>query len=515
MARTLVVWCPDWPVRAVRHTAAGIDLPRGAPVALFEHGEVRACSMSARAEGVRRGQRMRDAQARCPDLVTLDYDPGLDVRAFEPILASIEEIAPGVQPLRPGTCAVRVAGPGRYFGGEQHAAAVLAECLVGHGVDDVRFGIADAVFAAEQAARQALAQDSVVVPPGESAAFLADLPVGVLDRPELVSLLQRLGLRTLGAFAALRSADVLTRFGPDGALAHRLARGVDDRPFAARRPPSDLEREVTFEPPLEDAEAVAFSVRRTAEAFVSDIAERQLVCTSVWVEVHTDRGETSERQWLHPRWFDAGDLVDRVRWQLQAGASSAVAAPVSGVKLVPADVAPVTDHAEGLWGSGPDARVHRAASKVQSILGRDAVVSAVVGGGRGPADRRTLVPWGDPLVPDRAVAPPWPGSLPAPAPATVYDPPRPTRVVGASGQPVMVSARGMVTAAPAQFGVTDSSGTGLQPVAAWAGPWPVDERWWDAEHASRAARFQVVGVDGSAWLLRVSDGVWCVEARYD
>ncbi|KAA1420373.1 DNA polymerase Y family protein [Mumia zhuanghuii] len=521
MARTLVVWCPDWPVRAVRHSGVGIDLPQGAPVALFEHGEVRACSASARRDGVRRGQRMRDAQARCPELVTLDYDPGLDVRAFEPIVAAIEEIAPGVQPLRPGTCAVRVAGPGRYFGGEQHAAAVLAERLVEHGVDDVRLGIADAVFAAEQAARQAVVQDSVVVPPGESAAFLADLPVGVLERPALVSLLQRLGLRTLGAFAALRPADVLTRFGPDGALAHRLARGVDDRPFAARRPPSDLEREVTFEPPLEDAEAVAFSVRRTAEAFVAGLAERQLVCTSVWVEVQTDRGETTERQWLHPRWFDAGDLVDRVRWQLQArpgagGVVSAVSAPVSGVKLVPADVAPVSDHAEGLWGSGPDARVHRAASKVQSILGREAVVSAVVGGGRGPADRRTLVPWGDPLVPERAVAPPWPGGLPAPAPATVYDPPRPARVVGASGQPVMVSDRGMVTAAPAQFGSMglDTAQT-LQPVAAWAGPWPVDERWWDTEQAVRAARFQVVGVDGSAWLLRVSDGVWCVEARYD
>ncbi|MFD1827254.1 MULTISPECIES: Y-family DNA polymerase [Mumia] len=515
MSRTLVLWCPDWPVRAVTHTGAGVDLPRGAPIALFEHGEVRACSASARADGVRRGQRMRDAQARCPELVTLDYDPGLDVRAFEPVLAAVEEIAPGVQPLRPGTCAVRVTGPGRYFGGEEHAAAVLAERLVELGVDDVRFGVADAVFAAEQAARQALPQGSVVVPPGEAGAFLRDLPVGVLDRPDLVSLLQRLGLRTLGAFAALPQTDVRTRFGDDGTLAHRLARGVDDRPFAGRRPPSDLEREVTFEPPLEDAEAVAFSVRRTAETFVSAVAARQMVCTSVWIEVHTERGETSERQWLHPRWFDAGDLVDRVRWQLQAGAVSAVAAPVSAVRFVPADVAPVTDHAEGLWGSGADARVHRAASKVQSMLGREAVLSAVVGGGRGPADRQTLVPWGDPLTADRSASPPWPGSLPAPAPATVYDPPRPAQVVGASGQQVTVSARGMVTAAPARFGVEGRPAQGLQPVAAWAGPWPVDERWWDADQAVRAARFQVVGVDGSAWLLRVSDGTWCVEARYD
>jgi len=52
-------------------------------------------------------------------------------------------------------------------------------------------------------------------------------------------------------------------------------------------------------------------------------------------------------------------------------------------------------------------------------------------------------------------------------------------------------------------------------VQSWAGPWPVDERWWDPEHARRYARFQIVGVDGSAWLLAVENGAWWTEARYD
>ena len=29
-------------------------------------------------------------------------------------------------------------------------------------------------------------------------------------------------------------------------------------------------------------------------------------------------------------------------------------------------------------------------------------------------------------------------------------------------------------------------------VAAWAGPWPLEERWWDARRARRAVRLQVV-----------------------
>ncbi|MGH3425547.1 MAG: DNA polymerase Y family protein, partial [Nocardioidaceae bacterium] len=352
---------------------------------------------------------------------------------------------------------------------------------------------------------------------GGSGSFLAPLSVDVLDRPDLVSLLRRLGLRTLGDFAQLPGRDVLARFGQEGAFAHRLAGGRDGRPVAPRRPPPELERHLDLEPPLEQVEPIAFSIRRTAEEFVDNLAGQQLVCTSLWIEVHTDAGEVSERQWLHPRWFDTADVIDRVRWQLGAAGSGPgggeLSAPVCQVRLVPETVAPLADHAEGLWGGGPDERIHRTMSRVQSMLGHGAVVSAVVGGGRGPRERQTLVPWGDQPAPARPGDRPWPGSLPPPAPATVYPDPRPALVVGAGGRPVGVTARGALTDVPTRF---CASGTGeLSPVQAWTGPWPVDERWWDEGAARRVARFQVVGIDGSAWLLSVEDGRWWTEARYD
>jgi protein ImuB len=55
----------------------------------------------------------------------------------------------------------------------------------------------------------------------------------------------------------------------------------------------------------------------------------------------------------------------------------------------------------------------------------------------------------------------------------------------------------------------------LQRVVAWAGPWPVEERWWNPDSTRRLARFQLVGADGNAWLLLVEDGRWWTEARYD
>ena len=52
-------------------------------------------------------------------------------------------------------------------------------------------------------------------------------------------------------------------------------------------------------------------------------------------------------------------------------------------------------------------------------------------------------------------------------------------------------------------------------VVAWAGPWPVDERWWDPARHRRRARLQVVTADGVAHLLALEGGRWRTEATYD
>lgn len=510
--RTLVVWCPDWPVVAA-------EVGRR-PCAVVTRSAVVACNATARANGVRRGMRRRDAQARCPELLLVDANPDRDARAFEPVLAAVEALRPGVALLRPGLLAIRA--PGRFYGGEEHAAATIAECLVGVGVDDVRIGVADDLFAAEQAARLADVQGWRIVEPGGSAAFLCGLPVGVLDTDlsegaELVGLLRRLGLSTLGDLAALPARDVLTRFGAYGAQVHRLARGADPVEPAPRTPPPDLVSEVVFEPALVSVEAVAFSVRRTADAFVARLAERGLVCTALRVEAEAEdarRTLLSSRSWVHSRWFGAGDVVDRVHWQLSATPSGAlVGAPVALVRFTPETVEPAAAHADGLWGSGTDELVDRGVAKVQALLGYDAVVVPVRQGGRAPADRQALVPWGERPTGLRAPDLPWPGSVPSPAPSRVFTEPWATAVVGPTGQPVAVTERGVLTCVPSRFHT--GSGPGWQVIDAWAGPWPVDEQWWEGGRRGMVARFQIVGVDGRAWLMRCDGGQWWTEASYD
>ena len=52
-------------------------------------------------------------------------------------------------------------------------------------------------------------------------------------------------------------------------------------------------------------------------------------------------------------------------------------------------------------------------------------------------------------------------------------------------------------------------------VTAWAGPWPVDERWWDDAAHRRRVRWQVLTANGAAYLLSQQGGRWEVEATYD
>ena len=543
--RTIVLWCPDWPVLAAR---SATDLPAGAPLALIDHGMVFACSPEARHLGVRRGLTVREAQFRCTDLVVQAYDPALDRRAFDPVVDGLEQITPGVAVLRPGTCAIRARGPVRYYGGEVAVARAMLAYVRGAGLADARVGIADGPFAAEQAARRGLpAPGSTpadteepgpvesdrqvrIIAAGESAAFLAPLPVSAVADAGLGTLLARLGVHTLGQFAALPAQDVHRRFGAAAAQAHARAAGREHEEVVPRTPTPVFDRGQDFEPALDRIDQLAFALRSTADTFVRALREQTLVCTAVSILVSTEDSVLTERTWRHPRWFTASDLIDRVRWQLQGDgrAESGLSAGVVRVVFSPDQVDAVANHEDGLWGSGPDERIHHALTRVQGLVGHAGVLTASIDGGRLLADRQRWLPWGD----DPAGSPgsgssrgsgagdrPWAGSLGGLLPATVYRSAHPVTLVADDGRAPGVDDRGALDGEPRRFSpqraAAGSTGTDLRPVVAWAGPWPVLERWWDAATGHTVQRLQIVEENGDAWLLALDEDGWRAEARYD
>ncbi len=514
--RLAAIWCPDWPVTTARAEAA---LAGTEPIAVITANRVAACSHAAREQGIRRGLRRREAQSRCPELIILARNVAAEARAFEPVLAAVESIAPGVEVGRPGLAAIGIQGPSRYFGGETAVLHALAAAIAQH-TDEVLIGVADGWLAAEQAARR-----GTIVAAGASGEFLADLPIQTLDEPGLVDLLTRLGIRTLAAFAALPAPDVQARFGPAGAWAHRQARGADFRPIAGRRPPTEYEVSISLEPPLDRVDSIAFSARVGIERFISDLADHGLACVCFELIAHTDRGEETARRWRHAGVLTAVDVTDRLRWQLEgwltrvAGAANAPSGPVSLLRLTPIETVPTSTHQRALWGGdgAVDERAQRALARVQTLLGHGSVLTPAVSGGRGPAQRTRLVPWGDDLDDGEQAMRPWPGRLPSPAPSVIIDPPRPMRVLDASGHTVLVTERGTIPAPPHRFCLDQQGNSPVHVVTAWAGPWPVDERWWDTEAARHLARIQLVDSAGRAYLVcfDVLAQHWLLEAIYD
>ncbi|HEX8767376.1 MAG TPA: hypothetical protein VF714_03345, partial [Jatrophihabitans sp.] len=293
--------------------------------------------------------------------------------------------------------------------------------------------------------------------------------------------------------------------------------------------PTEFEVSIELEPPLDRVDTIAFSARGAIEQFVSELADHGLACTCFELVAQTDRGEETVRRWRHAGVLAAVDVTDRVRWQLEgwlnraAGEPNAPSGPVSLLRLTPIETVPTGTHQRALWGGdgAVDERAQRALARVQTLLGHGSVLTPVLGDGRGPAQRTRLVPWGD----DRGEPSPapWPGRLPSPAPSVLVDPPQPVRVLDEAGRTVQVSDRGALLGAPARYARQGSSSTDpaaaitAAPITAWAGPWPVDERWWDPESARRLARMQLVDVSGRAYLVcfDLTARQWLLEGIYD
>jgi protein ImuB len=368
----------------------------------------------------------------------------------------------------------------------------------------------------------------MVVPAEGGAAFLASFPVLALERPELADLLVRLGIRTLGQLAALPATDVLARFGPEGAVAHRLARGLEERPVSGRAPPPDLVVSKELDPPAARLDTAAFAAKALASELHQRLRGLGLACTRVRVEAETEHGERLSRLWRHDGTLTAGAMAERVRWQLDGwlrgsgatpglGDGSDDGEPTAGIVLLRlAAEEVVVDQGTQLsfWGGAAegDERAARALARVQGMLGPEAVVTAVACGGRGPGERVRFVPWGDPREPARQADGPWPGRVPSPAPALVPSPSTAAEVADRRGSTVRVTARGRLSAPPARLSV---EGNAWEEVTGWAGPWPADERWWDLRAHRRRARFQAVTDAGTAYLLALEGGRWSVEALYD
>lgn len=561
--RVTVLWFPDWPVYALSRRKGWNVLE---PAAVLKDHRVLACNAAARKAGVKQGMKQRHALATCPQLLVAEDDPAQQVAVHEDVLVALEQVAAGVETLRPGLVAFPAEALAKYYGGEDRAVELLLDAAVREEADCMA-GTADDVVTAVWAARVGRN-----IAPGRGAEFVAGLPVeAMVSEPalgnprELVGLLRQLGVRTLQQFAQLPRTDVSARCGQEAVQWHRVACGEVEREVAPRRDVPPIEVRHDMDEPIVSTETAAFVARQVAVQLHGELFAAGDACLRLAVRAYLApplgyEGPTViERIWRCREPLTEEETAQRVRWQLDGwitrlragmsgnrsgqhdcaerggeGADDAIDADwlsgtvgVEAIELVPVETIPAGRVEMALWG-GPDEGIRAAraaAGRAQALIGVQRVLRPIHCGGRAVAGRVATVPYGD-EDPEAVTALPtrqWEGELLFPLPAfvgaregvtgeaqnpSVAHPAARVRVLAGDGELVSVTGRGVFSSAPHWL---EWGGKRL-PITGWAGPWPVDESWW--AQGKRYARVQVSTEESGAYLLVCRGAQWRIEATY-
>jgi protein ImuB len=290
-SRILSLWLPDLATdrllrqarRASGRDSVGPGLDPERPLATYvsQQGTLRleAVCVHARAAGLAPGMLLADARAMVPALQAQAAEPAADARLLEDLAAWCERYTPNVAIDRShahdpgGGLWLDVTGCAHLFGGEATLRADLLARLRRQGLAAAA-ALADAPGAAWAAARYGAVP---IVPPGGARVALAPLPVAALRlEPEIVHMLERLGLERIESLYPLPRRALVARFGE--ALTTRLdqALGLVDEPISPRPPRLAYRAQLTFAEPIAEAAALAPVTRRLLAELCGALAAASL-----------------------------------------------------------------------------------------------------------------------------------------------------------------------------------------------------------------------------------------------
>ena len=219
----------------------------------------------ARRVGVKTGMTVSQAIGLCPVLKLCEPDPVHYDEQFSRLVASLTAVSPVVEPAELGRVYVGTDGLEGLLGNpERQIEAIKATVRRNDGmgmqnvVPSFRLGFGRGKFVSWVAATRAKPGDAVIVPVGGEAKFLASQPLAVLPLdPDTHRRLLQLGIRTLGALAALPEEAVVSQFGRTGRRMWRLAAGRISEPVVGRVVPEPIVAALTFYSPVAERELLA------------------------------------------------------------------------------------------------------------------------------------------------------------------------------------------------------------------------------------------------------------------
>jgi len=287
-------WIPLFPLRC--ETARQPELA-SLPVALVGPDDTRRVwqlSSLARHAGVKPGMTVSQAIGLCPALKLCEPDPVHYDAQFSRLLAALGQVSPVIEPAELGRAYVGTDGLERLFGSPQQIVEEIqmrsAECgmrnfsegsfaprtshihsalRIPHSALRVGWGIGK--FVSWVAATRARPGEAVVVRSGEEGKFLAAQPLAALPLDsDTHRRLRQLGIRTLGALAALPEEAVVSQFGRAGRRLWLLAAGRIAERVVGRVAPEPIVAALAFFSAVGERELLVHALDRLIERALRD-----------------------------------------------------------------------------------------------------------------------------------------------------------------------------------------------------------------------------------------------------
>jgi protein ImuB len=190
-------------------------------------------------------------------------------------------ISPRVEDTAADTIVLDLDGLASMFGSNENIARVLMDRVSRVSVAP-NIAIASNIEAAILAARGF--SGIAILPMGEEAVRLGALPVRTLSSDaEILETLDRWGIATLRALAALPVLQLSERLGQHGVVLHELARGARERALMLAQPSLTFEEEMELDETVEELEPLSFLLGRLLDQLCMRLESRALAVQTIRV----------------------------------------------------------------------------------------------------------------------------------------------------------------------------------------------------------------------------------------
>ena len=312
---------------------------------------------------------------------------------------------------------------------------------------------------------------------------------------QILEILRKWGIHTLGQFAALDKEQIAARLGPEAARLWERANGISNRLLKLVRPPESFDESFEFEHEIETAQPLLFMLRRFLEQLAVRLSAIYLVAKEVTLQITFTNKQSYERIFKIPQPTNDVDLLFRMlQTHLENFKSEH---PIVAVALSAQPIKPVSQQF-GLFEMAlrNPQQLYETLARLTALLGADRIGTPVLEETHQP-DAFRMEPFA------------WNLTFAADTSASTEE---------KTGSPRFIALRRFRP--PEAALIFSSENRHLQSeklhgkVVEQGGPYLLSGNWWD-EKSWRRAEWDLQLENGVLLRCHCSDQVWAVDGIYD